>query len=83
MQLPEVPPPLEFDHSLPMRAHFERSVGFIANNFCQHVIDILSQKPSLAAFADTSGETALYKALKETNTSETIIYALFRAGYVY
>jgi len=80
MQLPEVPPPLQWDHSLPMRAHFERLVGFVANNFDQHVIDILSQSPSLAAFADTSGETALFKALKETNTSETIIFALIRAG---
>lgn len=74
------PPPLEIDFTLSERDHFKNLLHFIANNFDQHVVDLLSVKPNLVNVVDSGYESALFHALKEKYTSERIIYALIRAG---
>jgi len=78
--LPASPPPLDIDFTLSERDHFKNLLHLIANNFDQHVVDLLSAKPKLASLVDSGRESALYHALKEKYTSERIIYALIRAG---
>jgi hypothetical protein len=70
----------KIDFKLSDEASFDKFLGCISNNLEQEVIDFLAAMPRLAKMHDTGRETALYKALKETNTSEIIIYALIRAG---
>ena len=77
---PPPPPPLQIDFTLSERDHFKNLLHFIANNFDQHVVDLLSVKPNLVNLVDSGYESALYHALKEKYTSERIIYALIRAG---
>ena len=74
------PPPLEIEFTLSERDHFNNLLHFIADNFDQHVVDLLSVKPNLVNLVDSGHESALYHALKEKYTSERIIYALIRAG---
>jgi hypothetical protein len=70
------------DFKLSDQVQFDKFIGCISDNREQEVIDFLAAIPRLAKMFGTDKETALYKALKEKNTSEIIIYALIRAGHV-